>query len=80
MTKSRTSAPVTAPAPVAHGVTDITRTENGVGQFCRGGLESGCSHTARTYTTVHYGKRRFHFCDEHPHDVVTPSGEPYSWT
>lgn len=59
--------------------TKITRTENGPAQFCRGGLESGKSHTATTYDTVFYGDRRFHFCDEHPHDIVTPDGAAYEW-
>lgn len=60
-------------------VTKKTRTENGRRQFCRGGLEAGHSHSATTYTTLHYGSRQFHFCDEHPPDVLTSEGDEYDW-
>jgi len=49
-----------------NAITKVTRTVNGSAQFCRGGLECGHEHQARTYTTLHYGARVFHFCDEHP--------------
>lgn len=57
-----------------------TRTIKGTAQFCRGGLEAGKAHMATTYTTLAYDCGRvFHFCDEHPADVVTPDGELYNW-
>jgi len=64
---------------MTNAIKSATRTIKGTAQFCRGGLEAGKAHTATTYTTLDYGGRVFHFCDEHPADVVTPEGEPCDW-